>query len=265
MEAAFALLLPLIAGYLYLSGAKRQKYKYSREDGHRLYFRVAFYGVCFFLTAAIVAGLTNWWLSRYCWYISAQTFAIETARPLLKDPEKAAGQLAFIVVCMVTIGFGPLAAFVSNRVFSGKTRDALLEAAADSDLEQLLLLAHIEEKPISVTMASHKVYVGFVLHTPEPRADRRVLALLPYMSGYRKETGKVEFTTFYDQIYKERAKERDDDESNDFRLVLPIDKMLSISFFDVATYAAFNAIGAKDKTARRLNVHTDRGRRPRTS
>lgn len=265
MEAAFALLLPLIAGYLYVSGSKRVKYKYSREEGHRLYFRIAFYGVCLFIASAVLAALLNWWVSHYCWYRSTQAFAIEMIRPILKEPDKASSQLAFFVICVLTMALGLLAAFVSNRVFVGKTRDALLEAAAENDLEQLLLVAHIEEKPISITLTSSKVYVGYVLHTPEPRSDRRVVALLPYMSGYRKKTGKVVFTTFYDEIYAERAKERDDEESNDFRLILPIDKFMSVSFFDVQTYAVFNAAASTSAPVhRRVKIHTDTGRRPRS-
>ncbi len=175
---------------------------------------------------------------------------IEAMTPLLKDRTTAAPQAAFFIICLGTVALGRLGAPLVNKLFVQETYDAIWKAAENDDLEELLLEAVAQLKPVSITLTSSKVYVGLVLQTPEPRTTRRTIALLPLMSGFRTETGKLQFTTYYDQIYQER--ETDDDESNDFKLVLPLDKMLSVAFFDVAIYERFNVVTTR---WRRVKVH----------
>jgi len=213
------------------------KYKVARDDGHRFYFRVAYYGILLFLVSCIVLSLLYWWLQSYGWFQSAHLLAIEAVRPLMKDPDKAPGQLAFVLICLGSVALGRIVPIAFNRLFHESIYAAAWKSIEDNELEELLMEALNLTKPISITLSSNKVYVGMVLTTPEPRTERLVIALLPLMSGYRTETGKVNFTTFYDLVYKDS----EGAESDDFKLVLPIDKMLSLSFFDVATYAKFSA------------------------
>lgn len=240
MEAAFALLLPLVAGYLFVSSCRRLKYKHARDDGHRLYFRIAYYGLLLFVATAVLLALAYWLLMRWQWFVATQNWAVDVIKPILKDQNTASSQLGFLLICVGTVAAGRFAHHIDNRVFRVNADEALFEAAMSDDLELLLLEAAVQYKSISVTTSSGKVYVGLVLGTGEPKNSRRVIALLPLMSGYRTEIGKVIFTTFYDEAYAQRAQERDDDESNDFRLVLPVDKMVSISFFDLKVYKDFN-------------------------
>lgn len=51
-------------------------------------------------------------------------------------------------------------------------------------------------------------------------------ALQPLMSGYRNDRGKVTFTTFYDTQIAQAPNEAN---KGEFRLVLPVDKILSMS------------------------------------
>lgn len=260
MEAAFALLLPLVAGYLYVSTCNQLKYKQARDDGHRLYFRIAYNGLLLFLLAAALG-----------WGLVALTASIEefqrpskglvdVVAPLLKEPDKAPATIAFSLICAGSVVLGRALPYLDNLIFRERARRALLEAAEEDDLESLLLEAAVQFKSIAITTTTKKVYVGLVLQTPEPRTGRRMIALLPFMSGYRTDLGKVTFTTFYDQIYADRALERDDEESNDFRLILPVDKVVSVSFFDTETYAKFNA-ASPAPAPRRLKVGDMRSRR----
>jgi hypothetical protein len=256
LEAAFALLLPLVAGYLYVSNCNRLKYKASRDGEHRLYFRVAYYGLLLFLLASALLWCLYSLLSDVQEFQEARARAIALIKPLLKEPDKAESQIGFFLICVVSVVLGRCFPYLDNVLPRGSVEQAVTDAASQDDLEMLLVAAAVQYKTISVTTSSNKVYVGLVLQTGEPRTDRRVIALLPFMSGYRTELGKVIFTTFYDEIYEERAKERDDDESNDFRLILPIDKVLSVSFFDVKVYEAFNAKGGgKLPPPKRVKVH----------
>lgn len=258
MEVAFALALPLVAGYLYVSGCDQLRYRQVREDGHRLYFRIAYFGLLLFIVSALVLGTAYWLLGARPWIQEAWDQTVIYVRPLLKEPDKAPAQLAFFLICVATVGLGRCLPRLENWLLKRWKFKFLLVAAEQDDLELFLLEAAFEYKSISVTTSSSKVYVGLVLQTGEPNTSRRVITLLPYMSGYRTETGKVIFTTFYDEVYAQR--EEDDAEfapAEDFRLVLPIDKMVSVSFFDLKVYETFNSTVPPSKP-RRLSPHSKR-------
>ena len=76
-----------------------------------------------------------------------------------------------------------------------------------------------------------------MLSNAEPRAERRVIALLPLASGNRSDRNELVLTTFYDQIYSQN----DAADNDDFRLVLSVDKIVSTAFFDFEIYEKFNA------------------------
>ena len=240
MDVAFALFLPLIAGYLYVSDCAQIKYLQSRDEGHRLYFRIAYYGLLLFLVSAAIVGGIEASLVRHDWFRDVRVRALDLISPLLRDQVTAPAQIGFMLTCVLSVALGRLLPLLDNTLFRGRVEEAVLKAAALDELELLLLEAAVQYKSVSITVSSGKVYVGLVLQTPEPKTNRRVIALLPFMSGYRNDLGKVVFTTFYDEVYQQRASERDDDESNDFRLILPIEKLVSVAFFDIEVYAAFN-------------------------
>lgn len=247
-------MLPLIAGYLYVSDCKQVKYKHSREDGHRLYFRIAYFGLLLAFFPACVLALVDATCGEMTAFQQARDRLVDIAQPLLKDKAAAPAQVAFVLVCLGSVVLGRLLPTVDNLIFKVKAEQAAYDAAATDDLELLLLEAAVQYKSISVTTSSGKAYVGLVLQTGEPKTDRRVIALLPFMSGYRNDSGRIVFTTFYDEIYQQRAAEREDDESNDFRLILPIDKLVSVAFFDMKVYEAFST-QERSAAPRRIKVH----------
>lgn len=243
------MLLPLVGGYLYIRGVTTLRYKIAREDGHRLYFRVAYHGVFLFITSLAILGVAYWQLHSCRWFVSVQDFLASVLRPLLKNPDQANGQLGFLLICLFSVFLGRVSPFSVNRVFAAKAEDALWDAASENELEEFLLDALAQAKSIAVTLTTGKVYVGFVLTTPEPRTERRVIALLPLMSGYREDDGRVIFTTYYDQFYGGDASGEDD-----FKLILPVDKMISLGYFDVAVYAKFSEANSSATTPRRVKI-----------
>jgi hypothetical protein len=237
VDAAFALLLPLIGGYHYVRLCTYVRYSVAREDGHRLYFRVAYYGVLLFLVSLILLSGLYAALQGFSWFQEAQRLIEAGLGPLFKDQNHAMAQIGFLLICLTSIPLGRWSPWVINGLFKKLSERALWEAAALNELEELLL-ALTTARSISITLSSNKVYVGFALSTFLPPTDRRFISVLPMMSGYRTEEGRVVFTTFYDKQIDSAPAEAKNDE---FNLVLPIDKMLSISFFDIAIYARFNA------------------------
>lgn len=258
MEAALALLLPLIGGSLFVRGCTGLRYKAAREDGHRLYFRVAYHGVVLFVVSTACLLAVDWALGNFGFYRAAIEMAVARLAPLFKEPRNAGGQSAFLAICLFSVLLGRVSPLLVNVIFKTRQEDALWAAASENELEEFLLDALARLKSVAITLTSGKVYVGYVLTTPEPRTDRRVIALLPLMSGYRQEAGgKVVFTTYYDQFYRGE----NDLGTDDFKLVLPIDKMVSLSFFDVAVYARFNEEGTPLPRPRRVKVGSSwRGR-----
>ena len=243
MDAAFALLflLPLVGGSLFAKECTFVKYVAAREDGHRLYFRVAYYGIMLFVLSLVLWSLVYGVLHRYEWFRATQQFLAAVLQPLLKDRSQADGQLGFVLVCLTSVPLGRCLPLAVNRLMKQTNEQALWAAVETNELEELLLEAMSYAKSISITLSSNKVYVGLVVGAFEPRTERRAIALQPLMSGYRNDRGKVTFTTFYDTQIAQAPNEAD---KGEFRLVLPVDKMLSISFFDVETYARFNAVDA---------------------
>jgi len=256
LDPTIAILLPLIGGHQFIVGYTALKYKVAREDGHRLYFRVAYHGVCLLVVSLFIFAGLYFALSRCSWFPAFEAALINIAKPLLKSQDNAPAQVGFFIVCLSSVALGRIGPMVLNKLNKNRIDQALWKAAGENELEELLLEALGLLRTVSITLSSNKVYVGLILTTPEPKTERRVIALLPYMSGYRTETGKVIFTTYYDQFYSGDAPESD---AEKFRLVLPMDKMLSVSFFDVDTYAHFNAepvtlLGTRRVTRRRPGV-----------
>ena len=90
------------------------------------------------------------------------------------------------------------------------------------------------------TMEDKKVYVGFAVTTSDPaKRDRRYFKLLPVMTGHRDKHQNVQFTTFYSSVYRDAVTTDDDFEVNDFAVVLPVIRLVSIRLFDMAAYQTF--------------------------
>jgi len=90
-----------------------------------------------------------------------------------------------------------------DRMSKKSSLQALVEATSQNELEGLLVDAVAMAKSVLITLTTGKAYVGFVLSNPQPRTERRVVALLPLASGYRSDKNELVLTTFYDQIYEQ--------------------------------------------------------------
>lgn len=237
MDAVFALVLPLVGGFFVIREATFVKYKAAREDGHRLYFRIVYYGTWLLIWSYLLLYGVRAGLMHLDWYPPFEVATVNELRQLLKDGQQDRARLGFVIACFVAMLLGRLAPHLANKVTRKSSLDALIEAVSQNEFEELLVDAVTMAKSVLITLTSGKVYAGFVLTTPEPRTERRVLALLPLISGYRSETHQVVFTTFYDEIY---AQDENADDGN-FRLIIPIDKILSAAFFDPVIYEKFNS------------------------
>jgi len=241
------LLQVLVGGYVFANTCNPIRYRTAREDGHRLYFRATFYGVCLFFAALL---LRLWLISDFDFYREWEQGIRDVIRPILKDTE--GDSWIFLVVSVWTLILGSTIAGPLNRLLFPKS-SWLITAIQEDDLESLFHRALARAMPVALTMENAKVYVGFVVKTYEPRLARKHLRILPLMSGYRAESGKVNFTTFYDSAYKKInvwPNGVDGLSLEDFELVLPIDKVQSANLFDVETYNQFQTAQSQAGTGR---------------
>lgn len=247
MDVAVLLLLPLVGGYVFSSTWLKTKYSSAREEGHRLYFRAAFWGIALFLLGLALHLYALAWWQAYRGFVAAcqsilGAFFNESSRP---------GPVPVIIASTFALLIAYPAAGLLNLLGRRYKDEWIRDAIRDDYMEWLLHDAALARKPVAVTMENRKVYIGFVLKTLEPKKARRSISLLPLVSGYREETaGKLVFTTYYLQIYGTDTPDTDIEQRrlpkplehlspNDFEMVLPVEKVHSLSRFDLTAYAAF--------------------------
>lgn len=251
MNLATALLIPLIAGYSFSLTWDGSRYFAVREEGYRLYFRSAFYGLLLFLIASLIhlAIISNF--EGYLPYFK-NVFDAFTSQ----DSQINHNQITLLSLAVITLGLGMFLGHLLNTLPYSK-RILLLIATSNDDFEQLVLRAVRKSLPLCVTMSNKKVYVGYAIRTIDPGEKRTTLRILPLISGYRTEEGLITFNVSYHDVYeqiqpKDEDHEIDEDlshlEISDFEKVLPYDEIQSSHLFDLAAYVRFQQNQHEDIT-----------------
>ncbi len=236
MTAAILLLLPLVAGYVFCQASFFTRFTVSREEGHRLYFRAVFYGVVLLVIGIFIRMLL---IARCGAYENLEQSLLEIiADQAFTLPDNLSP--FFVLACIYSVALSPAMVLLSNALIwlFGLKSWFLRRAIQYDDLERILFDAQQDEIPISLTIANRKVYIGFPLESPDPHAAGKSISLMPLISGYRdKDTLKLVLTTDYIPIY-DKAKTASQ-KYDEFRLVIPVDQVVSIGFFDFVAYKQF--------------------------
>src|ERR1700687_1244171 len=155
MDAALLLALPLVGGLIFCSACNVTRFRAAREEGHRLYFRVVFYGTILFVSALLGRAALSSYFTRYQ---SLEKTFVDLVSPMAEDAASAASiaQLAIVGMYAMLLAY-PLAILVNLVV--GKQR-WLLQAMEGDDLEQMLYDGLTRRFPICITTGDNKVYVG---------------------------------------------------------------------------------------------------------
>ena len=259
MDTVLLFALPLVGGLIFCSEWNRTRWLVAREEGHRLYFRAVLYGALIFAT---VAFARQWFESQFPSMASLEASIKTSIKPMAKDPASADALADLSITCFVAMLAGWPLAKLLNLLFR---RNYWLRRAIRKDaLEAFLLDAADREFPIEATMDSGKVYVGYVVAGFDPATSRKVIKLLPLMSGYRKvETHKVTFTTFYLQLYGsnfaanrtvELPAPLDHLRPEDFITVLPADRIGSCRLFDTTAYLEFQKTKPTDEEEKAIGT-----------
>ncbi len=270
MDITALLILPLVGGYIFSRTCNAIRFRTVREDGHRLYFRAAFYGAFLFAATALIR---LYLVAKFPAYREWENELREVIQPALKE-SKGPDTWVISVICIGSLVLGAVFWVPLNMLFFWRSV-WLLQAVEEDEFESLLHRALSRASPVAFTMENKKVYVGFVVKTYEPNMLRKTIRLLPLMSGFRNESGKIEFTTFYDEAYRtvgiaslgdgetlaedavNHVVEQDSEgETNlsltDFEIVLPIDRVHSAGLFDINAYRHFQLLAARPRTPEEL-------------
>ncbi|KZX63969.1 hypothetical protein GXB82_05530 [Pseudomonas stutzeri] len=271
-KAALAF-VPLLAGYIFVTTWYQTSFLIKREDSQKVYFRAAFWGLWLFMLA--FAALS--WL-RPTLDPLLSFFGTWREQEILTDGAPATHiELMFWVITLAsTLVLGMVGGYLLNWLFAFwsipkqellrlavrlvKGRDvnfissiysfsklaAVRRAihAMNSDLDILLLRALEESMPVSISLGSGKVYVGYVTGSIDPGEKREMLRILPLVSGYRAgESMKLEFTTWYSAIYQQFSRDNTLSHLRPelFEVILPLGEVKSMSLFDIDAYRAFQA------------------------
>ena len=221
------LLLPLIGGYFFLTHWNRTRFEMKRHTGERLLMNAALAGLGFVVAA--------FWI----------THAITRGNPDLQErwakfvPFPYAGtSILALVLALVSI---PLANLFWDR---DKEARRVIEEWGDH-LEILLERALAENRQVSLTLKSGKVYIGYILRTFNPAYERKYIAILPVISGFREgEDQALRLTTSYGDIYPLLTGREDytPEEVSHFQVIVPVGEIQSGNLFDPDAYLDFQEL-----------------------
>jgi hypothetical protein len=242
MDTVLLFALPLVGGLIFCSNWNCTRWRVAREEGHRLYFRSVFFGALIFV---LVAWLRPCVESASPEFLEKVNQAKRYIEPLATEKSSAPAVADLTITCLLAMLSGlPLAWLLNLVCWRGYW---LRRAIQKDDLEAFLLDAADTDTSIAVTMDDQKVYVGYVVEGFDPAIGRKCIALLPLMSGYRDgETHKVNFTTFYTQLYGQNGDRTaplpsplEHLTAEDFITLLPTDRIASYRLFDARAYSEF--------------------------
>lgn len=252
------LLLALLGGYCYLVTRYRHRYTFLRQSSYHLFFRSALWGLGFLVAARLTVYLIIEAVpAASAWWDMLEAGLVPTRfRP-------------FAGTAVLALAYGWVLGRVLNYVRDEHNKSVPEEQrpvvgsevyesyraidAEGSELERLVTRAFRYEHLLSVTLTTDKYYIGFMANTPEPSRDYRYLKLLPASSGYRDpETKEMRETTAYlevRQAIEEEAARREageevpgdpvDLDPEDYAVIIPVDKIVSLNIFDPEVYRRF--------------------------
>jgi hypothetical protein len=236
---ASKILIPLLAGYIFAVLFPPSGYNAAREEGQKLYFRAMFYGLFIFVSTLLIniivikefPGLVTQ-TKLFITYVLEQSFQAQSTQHNI--------QIIFLgLISVIYAIFLGLASNVSSRF----KLYAFHKAIVNDDIEIIITRAVLRGLPISVTMNSGKVYVGFVGRTTDPKESRKDIKILPLLSGYRdKDTHSINFTTNYYSIYESNDNSLSHLKPEDFEIAFPLSELSSINLFDIDAYNKFNPV-----------------------
>ncbi len=214
------LLLPILAGYWFLTRFCRTRYTAVRDTGYHIFFKSAIAG-------SIALGIA---------FLSVSLIWPSLPESITDFWDR---QLTTVIVSALLCGISPL---IFNLFCDGKK--AAGEAARNrGDWIGLIMARSASEKPVQleISLKSNKCYIGYVIQspvqTPYAHHGTACTTILPTASGYRQsETRELILTTWYSDFL---ASNLEDQNMDDFAIVIPMSEVISARVFNFEIYEKY--------------------------
>ena len=226
-------LVPVLGGYLLLTGLHYTRYDILRKSGYHLFFQSAIAGY-------VLVGV---------------------ARPMSCAPERrpvlGVGALwkshvpfDYSGTVALSVLLGLVFPYVANR-FYGKEEAERRAATENGAFIELIISESIErQKPIEISLKNGKSYIGFAFERKIAVSGESDIAIIPIRSGYRhKDTHELVLTTDYASVIQKCLKGNPvvpDLRYEDFRVVVPMSEVGSVRIFHPEVYEQFRPVEEPD-------------------
>jgi hypothetical protein len=250
MDVALVFVLPLIGGFIFLHRWNVTRFNIARAEGQYVYFHAALCAAILFIIVFFIRELV---LQHWGRYMALDARATAYLLPLLKETATRQHSEVALVAAYAflsgTLLWWPLNLITGRKLFWYR------RAIIGNDCESLLYAATSRAIPVCFTMTNDKVYAGFVTQYHASHSERKFVAILPLMSGYRaKDTREIIFMTYYTHIFRGADSPNEPLASPlehltglDFEVVVPIASVCSLNLFDLIAYEQFRN---REKTPR---------------
>ncbi len=215
-------ILPLLGGYLFVHVCTVFRYRSQRFESERLLLHSASCGV----VLAFLARLLTFFVYR-----------VPIGRVLSADLNAIApsNDLPYLGTALAALALGWAGAHSVNAVVS-KIGDKAFKLWTveryDNGLIRLLHEAMYGPYPLSVTLTSRKVYIGYIFEAPMASPHDQYLTMMLLLSGYREEkTLALCQTVNYAQRTNTEA-----EPPVFFLVTFSVDQILTANRFDLAVY-----------------------------
>lgn len=242
---AFTVASMFAVGYLLCMISPDMRCKIVRMEGYRLYFYVGVYGAALLFASTVIVSFLDLF-NIPSLYIVNFLMKIESLKDAngITDLESKVLVVSMSSVCLAL--FTSYSKKIYFHLFPKKLDAIRLSMAKNNALEHFLLDSQVRMAPVSITLSSDKVYVGFVGELDPANGHLEHITILPTLSGYRDDKKQLMFTTNY---YTHYAQSTDSwaegvyskTNFSKFRIILPSSEIVSISKFDLDTYIKINS------------------------
>jgi len=238
------IILPLLAGYLFLITFNITRFYHQRIEKQRLIFNSL---VAAFLIA-VIGYVFDYFVLKSAYFISYRTTASNLITEITKL--KVPGLKHSILFFLISYPLG----FFLNLIFWRKFSFAYTVEKWGNQIERLFWFSlnqkQDENKLLMLTTKSNKVYIGYVSKISEPIGETYI-TIIPNFSGYRnKENLKLEITTNYTDVIERYVLEDRASEVDKLGIILPVSEILIVSKFDIEIFGRFNENTIEEDTVK---------------
>lgn len=232
--AVLLLLWILILGYIYAQEVQYEKFRLKHSNGWEAYVYLGKNGLAFLsLSTLFVATiLLLLFIIEYCLSFFDRTLYLDIAyRGLNFSQINSTAIFIIIAIVLISVRVSYTMALIDIR--SSEFLDNLKQ---EHGILNIVARSITENKTVKISLKSRKVYVGFVKSENLDGVSLDNIVILPILSGYRdKDNLRVSFDCNYLSVYEKS----DSADIDDFRLVIKMDEVESISLFDSKYYKEF--------------------------